>query len=87
MAAQPDAVVPATGDAHAQARDQGAMSGSENGGGSDERAARRREGPRLTERARDEREERARRVAAEMRENLLKRKRQQRALRDREPDR
>ena len=38
-------------------------------------------GPRLTERARDEREARARRLAAEMRENLLKRKRRQRALR------
>ena len=63
------------------------MCGSENGGGRDDRPARRREGPRLTERARDERTERARRVAAEMRENLLKRKRQQRALRDRDRDR
>ena len=50
---------------------------------SDERPpSRRREGPRLTERAKGEREARAQRVAAEMRANLLKRKRQQRALRD-----
>ena len=45
--------------------------------------ARRQDQPRLTERAKGEREARARRVAAEMRENLLKRKRQQRALRER----
>lgn len=37
-------------------------------------------GPRLTGRAKEEREARARRVAAEMRANLLKRKRRQRAL-------
>ncbi len=51
-------------------------------GESEEERRRQREGgPRLTDRARDEREARARRVAAEMRANLLKRKRQQRALR------
>ncbi len=49
---------------------------------SDERPPQRREKPRLTERAEAERDARARRVAAEMRANLLKRKRQQRALRD-----
>jgi hypothetical protein len=42
---------------------------------------RRPDGPRLTGKAEAEREARARRVAAEMRENLLKRKRRQRALR------
>jgi hypothetical protein len=58
---------------------------------SDDRAPapphRRPDGPRLTERTEAEREARARRVAAEMRENLLKRKRRQRALRGREEER
>ena len=44
---------------------------------------RRPDGPRLTDEAEAEREARARRVAAEMRENLRKRKRRQRALRER----
>jgi hypothetical protein len=83
MAARDDGAFRATGDAHAQARDQGAVSE-----GDEQRPpARRRDPPRLTERAKGEREARARRVAAEMRENLLKRKRQQRALREREEGR
>ena len=80
MAARDDGAFRATGDVHAQARDQGAVSERD-----EQRPppARRRDQPRLTERAKGEREARARRVAAEMRENLLKRKRQQRALRER----